>query len=162
MKLLTLIRHAKSEQDTEDSDFDRILTEQGIDDAYKVGEYLAQHFPKPDLIISSPAERAAHTAEIIAEQIGYSTEEINFIDEIYLCSPSEYFEVLMEQNVKIKHIFLIAHNPSITSFANLLSGAEVDNMPTCSVAHIKLDFHKWDDIEADTGKILEFIIPKNI
>ncbi|MCK9254323.1 MAG: histidine phosphatase family protein [Bacteroidales bacterium] len=162
MKLLTLIRHAKSEQDTSDSDFDRILTERGIDDAYKIGEYLAKHLPKPDLIISSPAERAAHTAEIIAEQIDYPEDEIEFVDEIYLCSTSEFIEVLMEQNVKTKHVFLIAHNPGITSFANLLTSSNIDNMPTSSVAHIELDFYKWDDIEAETGKILKFFTPKTI
>jgi len=40
MKLLTLIRHAKSEQDTDDSDFDRVLTEKGVEDAYKMGNAM--------------------------------------------------------------------------------------------------------------------------
>jgi phosphohistidine phosphatase len=162
MKLLTLIRHAKSEQDTDDSDFDRVLTEKGVEDAYKMGEHIAKHLPKPDLIISSPAERAAHTAEIIAEQIGYDEDEIEFVDEIYLCSTTEFLEVLLEQNVKTKHIFLVAHNPGLTNLANLLTNSNIDNMPTCSVAHLELDFHKWDDIEPETGRVLEFFTLRTI
>ncbi len=162
MKLLTLIRHAKSEQETDLSDFDRPLNERGENDALKMGEYLSKNLPKPDLIISSPAERAARTAEIIAEKIGYPEDEIEWVDELYLCSVSEYVEVLIEQNVKIKHIFLVSHNPGTTGFANLLTNADLDDVPTCGVVHIELDFHKWDDIEPETGRLVKYVTPKSI
>ena len=69
MKLLTLIRHAKSEQDADDSDFDRVLTEKGVEDAYKMGEHIAKHLPKPDLIISSPAERALILPKLLLNKL---------------------------------------------------------------------------------------------
>lgn len=162
MKLLTLIRHAKAGVDSELSDFDRILTEKGESDAKKVGEYLGKNFQKPDLIISSPALRAATTAEIIAEEIGYPADKIKYLDELYLCSISEYIEILVEQNVKIRHIYLISHNPGTTGFANLLTNNDIDNIPTCGVAHIELDLYKWEDVEPGTGKLLKLIGPKNI
>lgn len=163
MKLLTLIRHAKSEQGDDDiSDFDRPLSEKGEIDAPKMGKYLAKSLPKPDLIISSPAVRAADTAEIIAEEVGYPIENIHYVDELYMASSPEYIEVLMEQSVKIRHIFLISHNPGTTGFANLLTNSDIDNVPTCGVVHIELDLFKWDDIEQETGKLLKFITPKDI
>lgn len=163
MKLLTLIRHAKSAEETDDiSDFDRPLSEKGISDALVMGEYLLKKLPKPDLIISSPALRAVSTADIIAEKIGYSLDRIHYINELYLCSVTEYIEVLIEQSVKIKHIFLVSHNPGTTGFANLLTGEDIDNVPTCGAVHIGLDLYKWDDVEPDSGKLLEFFTPKNI
>lgn len=162
MKLLTLIRHAKSDWDNDLYDFDRPLNERGEKDAPIMGEFLSKNLPKPDLIISSPALRAASTAEIIAKKCGYPIEKIKYIDELYLCSVSEYIEVLIEQSPKINHIFLISHNPGTTGFANLLTGELLNDMPTCSVAHIQLDLYKWEDIEPDTGKLLKYFTPKTI
>ncbi len=162
MKLLTLIRHAKSDWDNDLSDFDRPLSARGENDAPKMGEYLLKNLPKPDLIFSSPALRAAQTAEIIAEKIGYPKEKIHFIDELYMCSVSEYIEILIEQNVKIKHIFIISHNPGTTGLANLLTGGDIENVPTCGVVHIEFDHYQWSDIEPDTGKLLKFFGPKTI
>ncbi|MDR2009040.1 MAG: histidine phosphatase family protein [Bacteroidales bacterium] len=162
MKLLTLIRHAKSGMDNDLSDFDRPLNDKGNSDAEKMGEYLNANLPKPDLIISSPAVRAATTAEIIAEKTGYPEDKIKYVDELYLCSISEYIEVLIEQSVKTRHIFLISHNPGTTGFTNLLAGENIDNIPTCGVAHIELDLYKWEDVEPGTGKLVKFFTPKNI
>ena len=154
MKLLTLIRHAKSDWENDLSDFDRPLNSKGETDAPKMGEYLNKNIPKPDLIISSPALRAATTAKLIAEKVNYPVDNIKFVNELYLCSVSEYIEVLILQNVKIRHIFLVSHNPGITGFVNLLTNGNIENIPTCGVAHIELDLHKWDDVEPETG-ILE-------
>ncbi len=162
MKLLTLIRHAKAGVNDDLSDFDRPLNEKGNSDAAKMGEFLNSNLPKPDLIISSPAVRAAATAEIIAEKIGYPPDKIKYLDELYLCSTSEYIEVLIEQSVKTRHIFLISHNPGTTSFTNLLTNGNIDNIPTCGVAHVELDLYKWEDTEPGTGKLIKIITPKNI
>lgn len=162
MKLLTLIRHAKSDWDNDLYDFDRPLNNRGERDAPLMGEHLAKNLPKPDLIISSPAERAARTAEIIAEKVEYSIDDIDFVDELYLCSVSEYIEVLLDQNPKINHIILVSHNPGTTGFANLLSGKIMEEVPTCSAIHLKLDIYKWSDVEPDTGEVISFFTPKNI
>ncbi|MDD4150852.1 MAG: histidine phosphatase family protein [Bacteroidales bacterium] len=162
MKLLTMIRHAKSDWDNDLYDFDRPLSAKGEKDAPRMGEYLAQNLPKPDLIISSPALRSAKTAELIAEKIAYPVDKIKYVDELYLCSVSEYIEVLIKQNPKINHIFVVSHNPGTTGFVNLIAGENIEELPTSGVAHIKLDFYKWDDIEPDTGKLIKTFGPKTI
>ena len=162
MKLLTLIRHAKAGMESELSDFDRPLNEKGIADAPKIGEYLNKKYPKPDLIISSPAVRAATTAEIIAEKVGYPVDKIKYLDELYLCSISEYIEILIEQSVKIRHIYIVSHNPGTTGFTNLLTNKDIENIPTCGAAHIELDLFKWEDVEPGTGKLVELVTPKTV
>lgn len=162
MKLLTLIRHAKSDHDNDLSDFDRPLSERGEKDAPKIGKYFAEKFPKPDLMISSPSVRTATTAEIIAKNIGYPVEKIHYVDELYLCSVPEYIEILLRQNHKNNHICIISHNPSTTALANMLTNEDIENIPTCGVAHIELDLFKWDDVEPGIGKLKNLIIPKEI
>ena len=162
MKLLTLIRHAKSDWDNDLYDFDRTLNETGKKDAPILGEHLLSKLPKPDLIISSPAVRAVETAEIIAQKAGYPIEKIKQADELYLCSTSEYIEILHDQNPKLNHIIVVSHNPGTTGFANLITGEMLADVPTCSAIHIKLDLYKWQDIEPDTGMLIDFYTPKDI
>ena len=60
MKTLLLLRHAKSSwADDRLSDFDRPLNDRGREDAPRMGKLLRQHDLVPDLIIASPAKRAA-------------------------------------------------------------------------------------------------------
>jgi len=162
MKLLTLIRHAKSDHDNDLSDFDRPLTEKGIKDAAKIGKYFAKNFSTPDLIISSPSVRTSTTAELIAGEIGYPADKIIYIDELYLCSVPEYVEIILKQNHKNNHICIVSHNPGTTALANMLANENIDNIPTCGVVQIELDIYRWSDLEQGLGQLTEFITPKEI
>ena len=65
MKTLFIVRHGKSSWDYETvKDIDRPLGERGIHDAEKVAGRLRKSGRKPELMISSPATRALHTATI--------------------------------------------------------------------------------------------------
>ena len=62
MKTLYLIRHAKSSWDyPELEDFERPLTKRGRKSALLMGTLLKKLKAAPDLVISSPANRAAMT-----------------------------------------------------------------------------------------------------
>ena len=62
MKTLYLTRHAKSSWEEEVIDHQRPLSKKGEKDIIKVSKYVASNFKKPDLIISSDANRALTTA----------------------------------------------------------------------------------------------------
>lgn len=162
MKLLTLIRHAKSDWSDELYDFERPLSDEGLRDAPLMGEFLNSKIQKPDLIIASPALRTTTTAEILAEKLSYPQEKILFIDELYLCSISEYIEVLIEQSVKIRSIMIISHNPGTTGIVNLLTNNNIGDIPPCGVAHIELDVYKWEDVEPGKGKLTGYYTPEDI
>ena len=55
-----------------------------------------------------------------------------------------------------------AHNPGITIAANYLANADIDHMPTCSVAEIQFDVEFWTDVEGGTGKLIFFDYPKRL
>ena len=87
MKKLFVIRHAKSDLSNSNiSDFDRPLNHRGLNDSQKIGDYINNHFEKPDKIITSPAKRALTTSHIIADQLNYSTDKIQKEDPIYLAT----------------------------------------------------------------------------
>ena len=63
MKLLTLLRHAKSSSDNPGmADYDRPLNDRGRRDAPFVGQFFQQVGLTPDLIVSSPARNRLASA----------------------------------------------------------------------------------------------------
>jgi len=65
MKSLTLFRHAKTERESSTGrDFDRRLAARGHRDAPRMGKEIRKLGLDYDLVLSSPAARAAETAEL--------------------------------------------------------------------------------------------------
>ncbi|HWQ82999.1 MAG TPA: histidine phosphatase family protein, partial [Anaerolineales bacterium] len=73
MKKLLILRHAKSSWDHPDlADIDRPLNKRGLRDAPRIGHWLKHQELVPDVIASSPADRAKTTARLVAEACGFS------------------------------------------------------------------------------------------
>ena len=81
MKRIYFIRHAEA-QSGNGSDFERTLSYAGELCAIKLGEKLRSLGLAPDLIITSSAIRALHTAQIIANALG-TTKKIASLRELY-------------------------------------------------------------------------------
>ena len=77
MKTLLIMRHAKSSwDDAKMSDFERPLNERGLRTAPLMGEIINQKRLQPELILSSPAERAKQTAQMVKESAQLKSEII--------------------------------------------------------------------------------------
>lgn len=161
-KTLLLIRHAKSSwDDISLSDFDRPLNERGKADAPKMGKRLRKKNVKIDAFISSPAKRAKKTAECFIKEFDKSSDEIIFISSLYDASVTDFNAAIKIVDDKHNSIALFSHNPGITLFANeLISGANIENMPTCSVFAVKADVEKWKDFSKSKKEFLFFDYPK--
>ena len=73
MKKLYLVRHAKSSwENNKLKDIDRPLNKRGKRDAPFMGRLMKENNIKPDLLISSPAERALRTAKIFSKEMDTS------------------------------------------------------------------------------------------
>ena len=59
-------------------------------------------------------------------------------------------------------VMLVGHNPAITILLNELSGADIDNLPTCGVAHLKINTDRWADVKKGSTELVSFDYPKKI
>ena len=160
---ITLIRHAKSSwKNPELEDVDRPLNKRGERDAPIMGERLVAWGARPSLIMTSPALRARMTARIIAEQINYPREFLQREVELYLADPETILRVIAAQDDGFKDIVVIGHNPGLTQLANLLTGAGIDNIPTCGVVAIEVKIPSWEDLDGQRGELLLFDSPKKL
>ena len=58
-------------------------------------------------------------------------------------------------------IALFSHNNGITDFANRLTSARVDNIPTCGIFAIKIKSNSWKDFRNAEKGFWFFDYPKN-
>lgn len=150
MKTLLLLRHAKSSwADERLSDFDRPLNDRGRQDAPRMGRLLRQQDLVPDLIIASPAKRAAATAKRAAEAAGYEGE-IRHADDLYLAEPEVYLTLARGVDDRINSLMLVGHNPGIEECVGLLAGHD-ELMPTAGLACFRLPIDRWADLRT-TGQ----------
>ncbi|HBF42597.1 MAG TPA: phosphohistidine phosphatase [Desulfobacteraceae bacterium] len=161
MKTLYLVRHAKSSwKYPKLDDFERPLNNRGRKNAPFIGNKLNKLKVVPDLIISSPANRAAMTARIIADKIHYPLVKILYSESIYDSSERTLIHVTQGIDDTVNTAMLVGHNPGLTGFANYISDHPITNIPTCGVFCIDLYIASWSEIDERCGKFAFFEFPK--
>jgi phosphohistidine phosphatase len=161
MKTLLLIRHAKSDWSTPSlGDFDRPLNERGKRDAPEMAQRLLDQKMKIDAFVSSPAKRAKKTATIFAKAYKRDKDEIIFKEELYLATVDLFFDIIKKTPDDYKSIAVFSHNPGITDFANHLTDARIDNIPTCGIFAVSIDTKHWAEFENAPRKFLFADYPK--
>ena len=161
MKKLILVRHAKSTREyPELTDFERPLNIRGRIDAPVMGEMLRNMGVVPDLVLSSPANRALATARLFAEQLHYPLNKIQVVEEIYEAWRENLVEVLKTINSNVLSVMLIGHNPGLQLLAEYLTDFPHENIPTCGIVGLELHLDIWSDIKEKCGKLLFFEFPK--
>ena len=165
MKVLYVIRHAKSSWDDPDiPDFERALNDRGKRDAPRMGKRLKEREIHPDLIISSPAKRAYTKKKKIAEVLQYSKKRIKTDQHLYHASEDTLLEIVQSINDKHNSALIFGHNPGLTDFANALAAVEVniDNIPTCGIIAFKIPVSSWKEVGWKSANMLFFDYPKAI
>ena len=161
MKQLILVRHAKSDWGNPGlDDFDRPLNERGKKNAPVMAQRLLDKKIKIDAFISSPAKRAAKTAKIFTETFKQKKDAIVFKEKLYLAEPTTFFSVIESADDKLNSIAVFSHNYGITDFANQLTDARIDNIPTCGVFAIKIHSDTWSDFREAKKEFWFFDYPK--
>jgi phosphohistidine phosphatase len=161
MKTIYLVRHAKSDWgNAHITDFDRTLNDRGMKSAPLMASLLKKKKVVPELIISSPANRALTTAELFCEILGYQKEQIQKRIEIYEGGTRQLLKIVHEIDNRFETAMLFGHNPTITQFSNLLAGNHLENMVTCGVARIDMKVKSWNDAASDTGQLVWYEFPK--
>lgn len=158
MKTLYLVRHAKASWDYHVQDWERPLTEAGIERAHKVSKLLKSKKIKPDKIISSYAFRALNTAVIFSLDLKYPAKNIEIRNEIYENKAIDILDMLRKQDDNDDVIMVFGHDPSITDLYNMLTRKLLLKLSTASTAGIQFKIKNWKNLGSTVGKTL-FIEP---
>lgn len=152
-RTLFIIRHGKSSWDHHGlQDIDRPLAPRGIRNAKEMAERLVAEKVVPQLILSSPANRALNTAKIMSECWGVGPEHLQIHDSLYMAHPSDIEQVVSGVSADIRNLAIFGHNPSFTIFANQFLKMHLENLPTAGVVIVTLESDSWSRIERTNVK----------
>ncbi len=161
MKKLYIIRHAKSSWvDSSLSDFERPLKNRGKRDALLIGKILNEEEKRPDLILSSSANRAISTAKIIAKELNLEKNKIVKMEDLYCANLDKITNILGNLVDEIEVVYIFGHNPNFYYLVLFLCGRVIEKFPTCAVAKIELNLKDWNKIGKNCGKLERYLTPK--
>ncbi|AKM06748.1 SixA phosphatase family protein [Pelagerythrobacter marensis] len=167
MKILGLLRHAKSEwDDVGKRDFDRGLNHRGRKGARLIGRHIADHGTDWETVLASPAERVRRTLEAALPQA-----EPVFDKRLYLAEGETILDVVREHGGSAQSVLVAGHNPGLqeTLFALVPPSAEdrlfdeaATKYPTATFAVFELDIDDWADLRPDCGRLVHFTRPRDL
>ena len=161
-KTLYIVRHGKSSWDFEDgADADRPLKEKGIRDTYDIAGRIKSKVLIPQLIISSSAIRALHTAVIFSRVLGIPEKSILISSELLHTTPAKIIDFIGNTSSSIDSLMIFGHNPGFTSLANLLSNLEIANIPTAGLVKLEFETDSWKKISRKNLVNESFEFPSN-
>jgi phosphohistidine phosphatase len=168
MKILTLLRHAKSAWDDPVArDFDRPLNARGRRAAQTIGREMRAQGLVFDQVIASPAVRVVETLRDVEQGYGRGLEP-SFDKRIYLASTDLLLEVIHGASEEAERLLIVGHNPGLEKLALLLTNggelrAEIAvKYPTATLAQIEVPVERWSDIAEGGGTISRFIRPRDL
>ena len=165
---LLILRHAKSDWDANAADdFARPLSKRGKKDAPRVGAWLYREGLVPDLVVSSPAERARQTVQAVCKGLDYKRKAVVWEQAVYEASVADLLGVLGRLPPQSKTVLLVGHNPGLQGLLAYLVGDDVDEiddgklMPTAALARLDMP-DDWADLGPGCAQLLSLTLPKSL
>ncbi len=159
-KVLYLVRHAKSAWDYENiSDMDRPLKLKGIRNAYEMARQLKINRNIPEFFISSPANRALHTACIFMNVFEASFEKLTIEPILYGSRLEDILDLIKSQPINRRKIMIFGHNPDFTELARSFAKQPLLEIPSSGVVILTFEALSWSDISRDNLKNEIFSFP---
>jgi len=168
---LFIVRHAKSDwADALGSDFDRPLAKRGEKSLPVITQWLQNQNIKPEVLFSSPAQRAKQTAEAIIGKLHIPKQAIIFDKRLYLASVDTLLDVLAEAaelTPQPNSVMVVGHNPGLEHLVMVLCG---DPLPYTSDGKllttgnvVQLRFKQsWNELPPKQGQLIHFIRPREL
>jgi phosphohistidine phosphatase len=164
MKTIILVRHATAvARAAGKDDFKRSLRKKGRREARDMAGWYKGVAKRPDVMVSSPANRAIETARIFAKTLGYPAKKIVQKKKLYGVSSLDVFlKILASIDKKSNSVMLFGHDPEFSEFASYLVGGFEDSLPKCSVFSVVLDREDWQNLGPAEGRIQAYDNPARI
>jgi phosphohistidine phosphatase len=164
-----VLRHAKAAPQGVD-DHSRPLTARGTRQATQVGRYLARSpitgTPSPQLVLTSSARRAVHTAELVVAELEPQAE-LRVEPALYGADADDIVEMLRSLDGEAPSVLVVGHNPAVHDLVLLLLADEDAEgrarlrrgFPTATVAVTALSSPSWTRVAPGSATLLEVWTP---
>jgi phosphohistidine phosphatase len=169
MRRLLLLRHGKAAQQCAGGDRERPLTRKGLEDARRVGEFLAAEGMTPELAVASNARRARQTLERVIEAFPVHVTQL-IENTIYSATVDHLLDILRQSPDKVATMLVVGHNPGFSELADALAGSgdldEIKRMrvkfPPAALAILDFENGEWADVARGAARLRRFVTPADL
>jgi phosphohistidine phosphatase len=165
---LLILRHAKSDWDGDAlSDFARPLAKRGKKDAPRVGAWMYREGLVPDLVVSSPAERARETTHAVCKGLDYKRKAVVWDQAIYEATVADLLGALARLPANAKTVLLVGHNPGLEELLVHLVGDDLDDLddgkllPTAALARLEMP-DDWSNLTPGCAQLINITLSKTL
>jgi phosphohistidine phosphatase len=158
---LFIVRHAKSTWDYKNvSDIDRPLKLSGIQSAYEMARRLKINRTVPEYLITSPANRAIHTANIFMNVFELPYDRFKVEAQFYSQGTEEILSIIKSMPSAWKKVMIFGHNPDFSELVRYFAKQQILELPTCGIINLTFECDEWADINKDNLIAESFDFPK--
>jgi phosphohistidine phosphatase len=146
-------------------DLARPLTPKGLEEAARVGVYLADEQLIPDLALISSAQRARETWDVARGRLGDVPARSE--PRLYGASPDGILTMLRGIEAGVRTLLMVGHNPGFEELAKLLAGSGdhdsqarlMQGYPPAGLAVIDFSVEDWGEAAPHSGRLDRFVTP---
>jgi phosphohistidine phosphatase len=167
MKVLTLLRHAKSGWDDPVlRDFDRPLNPRGRRAAATVGREMRRLGLRFDTVVASPARRVMETLDEVG--LAFGTLAPRYDERLYLATAQTLLQVARETDHAVERLLLVGHNPGLEELVLRLSAGgalrseAALKYPTATLAEMRFETASWRQLQDRAATLSRFIRPRDL
>lgn len=163
---LTLLRHAKSDQDGS-LDHGRVLAARGRRQAPDVAEHLRATGRLPQLVLCSTATRTRQTWDLVAAALPEASPEVRYLDALYLADVQDVLTAIGEVSDAVGDLLVVGHEPTTSETARHLAGPGSDaaalaqvrvGIPTAALCLLEIDA-TWASLAPGSATLAAVLTP---
>lgn len=128
------------------NDINRPLSQSGIERIQIKSYQKRDFFIDAEVIISSPAIRALHTAIIVIRELGISMEKLIIDEQLYTFSGFSIIDYVYALDERWSNVVLVGHNPAFTEVINHFSDVSINQLKTSGFAKISFNEDQWSNL----------------
>jgi len=154
------MRHGKSDWSARfETDRDRPINKRGRKAAKAIGGAIARADRVPDILVVSPAVRAAMTADLAVDAGQWRCERR--IDEgLYGAGAEGVLDVVRRHGRDSERLMVVGHEPTMSSVVSRAIGGGSIRFPTAAVAALRLHISTWSALDWRRAELDFFITPR--
>lgn len=168
MRQLTLLRHAKSSwAEDGQADRERPLAPRGQKAARRIASRLGEEGVRPDVVLCSPAVRAAQTLELVRPGLGEDVD-VRFEEALYGAGAKELLDRLRRLPDVVEWAMVVGHNPGLQQLVVLLARdgplreRARSHFPTGALATMRLPEGAWAELGPGRLDLFSYVAPREL
>lgn len=163
MKTLFILRHAEALPDGGGGDFERVLSERGLEAAKALGEKMGGKNYAPAMALCSSAARTKQTLAGVMETVKIA--KVEYSRDVYHADTEDFIDLIQGLDDKYESVIVVGHNPTVHQVIatlaaddNAFAGQLMRGYAPGTLSVLHMPRASWKDLQPGENKLADLIV----